>query len=510
MSESSPAGDVLGAGPLGLEAESLQRATRGALPPSAKVADSLFLADDVRRSLASLDPSAASHAALETIAGRFGTNPLLLRPSPVEQAGPTASKPVIVCGGREANAAAAEAARSFPGPGGIVVQRLAGARRGKRFYPLLSGRGSSFNPYAWNEYIEPSAGVARLVVGLASRLDDASGEDFARVVPLDAPGRRPETDADGVARYAQRRVDTLSLETALPETIYFADLVEEAHDLPLPLLTSESGTPHPVTGAPVRVLTLDPLLKRGDLVPALKDLAAALKEAFAGEVEMELTADVSPDGPCRIELNRCLPTAGLPDERQPDETVLEGDGAVLGRSRVAPMDLLVYVRPGVYGSLPPGRRYEVARLIGRITRAAAGRRMMLLGPGRWATTSPELGVPVSFAEIRPAAALVEIAAMHETLAPEVSRGAHIFNELVATGMLYLAIFPGKPHNHLDEAFFDRAPNVLAQLVPGAEDGQGAVRVIDVRRADASFFVRADAIRQRATAGFGRRTERFDE
>ena len=68
---------------------------------------------------------------------------------------------------------------------------------------------------------------------------------------------------------------------------------------------------------------------------------------------------------------------------------------------------------------------------------------MLIGPGRWGTTTPSLGVPVCFAEIDTVSVLCEIVAMREDLVPDVSLGTHFFNDLVEMDMLYLALFPGR-------------------------------------------------------------------
>jgi len=135
----------------------------------------------------------------------------------------------------------------------------------------------------------------------------------------------------------------------------------------------------------------------------------------------------------------------------------------------------------VYGQLRISDRYSVARLIGQLMhREVSGRpkNIMILGPGRWGTTTPSLGVPVSFAEINTVSILCEIVAMRDDLVPDVSLGTHFFNELVESDILYLALFPDREGNFLNEAFFDRSPNKLAELLPDAARRSDVVRVID--------------------------------
>jgi len=49
----------------------------------------------------------------------------------------------------------------------LLVMRVSGAMHGRYYYPQAAGVGFSFNPYVWNESIDPKAGVLRLVFGLA-------------------------------------------------------------------------------------------------------------------------------------------------------------------------------------------------------------------------------------------------------------------------------------------------------------------------------------------------------
>ena len=108
---------------------------------------------------------------------------------------------------------------------------------------------------------------------------------------------------------------------------------------------------------------------------------------------------------------------------------------------------------------------------------------MLLGPGRWGTTTPSLGVPVSFAEISSVSVLCEIVAMRDDLVPDVSLGTHFFNEMVEADILYLALFPGREGNFLNEDWLTRAPNSLAALLPDAADRANVLRVIDAADLD---------------------------
>ncbi len=359
--------------------------------------------------------------------------------------------------------------------------------RGPYACPDLSGIASSFNPYAWNEYIEPESGVARLAFGLASRFQDRSGDDFTRLVPLGAPNRRPESGPEDVARYSQRRVDVQNAETGRTETVYFADLP----DVRLPLLTSE----HRTEESAFPILTFERLLAGTRFVSTLRDILTTLRDRLGHDVVIEFSGDIQPDERCRFCLLSCQPFPELPDAgTAPGLRCFESTGAVIGTSRRVRLGRIVYVPAAVYSTLPTTDRYEIARLIGRINRATEPKRALLLGPGRWCTSSPELGIPADVSEIDRAAAIGEVVAMRKGLVPEVSRGSHLLNELVAMDILYLAIFPGIAHTAFDEALLDRLPNRLTDVVPGSGHWRDAVRVIDV---PGGVDVAADVRRQNA-------------
>jgi hypothetical protein len=162
---------------------------------------------------------------------------------------------------------------------------------------------------------------------------------------------------------------------------------------------------------------------------------------------------------------------------------------------------LIYVVPSVYGQLPLSDRYSIARLIGRLTRLENQPEgaLFLVGPGRWGTAEPTLGVPVAFAEISRVTALCEVIEMREGLVPDVSLGTHFFNDLVEMQILYLALVPGKEGNYVNASLIEQAPNQLSALIPEEAAWSNAVRVIDP--AGRVLRLHADALRQTAICYF---------
>jgi hypothetical protein len=380
----------------------------------------------------------------------------------------------------------------------LLVQRVSGVRYGGLFYPQVAGVGLSRNPYVWNSCIDPRAGVVRLVFGLGTRAVDRSDDDYTRIVALNAPDRRPEGDFDEVRQYSQRKVDVIDLEANQLASLGFTDVAQQSPQLPVHVFASAAGAlerraeENAMPGGAPTVLTFEQLLSRTPFVGDMRQLLALLQDAYDYPVDMEFTANFFDHDSYRINLVQCRPlqvvsdtaAVALPETIAPDDRVLEAHGAVIGQSRVNLVDRLIYVPPSVYGQLAIRDRYSVARLIGRLLHLPASTtpvpaHVMLVGPGRWGTTTPSLGVPVSFAEIDTVSVVCEIVAMRDDLVPDVSLGTHFFNDLVEMDILYLALFPGRKNNYWNRTFLEEMPNRLLQLLPNEAAWAQAVRVIDV-------------------------------
>jgi pyruvate, water dikinase len=378
----------------------------------------------------------------------------------------------------------------------LLVQRVSGIRYGSLFYPQVAGVGLSCNPYVWSKFIDPKAGVMRLVFGLGTRAVDRSDDDYTRIVALNAPERRPESDFDEVRQYSQRKVDVIDLEANQLVAHEFTEVAEHSPRLPVHIFASGGGAlarraeENATPGGSTPVLTFEYLLSQTPFVGDMRQMLQVLQDAYDYPVDLEFTANFFDRDHYKINLVQCrplqvvsaTPAVELPETIGADDRILEAHGAVIGQSRVNLIDRLVYVRPSVYGQLPIRDRYAVARLIGHLlhlTESPRPQHVMLIGPGRWGTTTPSLGVPVSFPEIDTASVLCEIVTMRDDLVPDVSLGTHFFNDLVEMDILYLALFPGRKDNFWNRAFFEQTPNRLGELLPGETQWAEAVRVIDV-------------------------------
>jgi hypothetical protein len=335
--------------------------------------------------------------------------------------------------------------------------------------------------------------VVRLVFGLGTRAVDRTDDDYTRVVALNLPERQPEAGFDDAVRYAQRKVDVLDLGANQLTSLDVSELVHRRPDLPLHLYVSSDDIT-PVEGrrgpGPV-LLTFKGLFAKTTFVQDLREMLQALEEAYQYPVDVEFAINVFHDGRYRLNLLQCRPfqvredgaSPTLPHELPEEHRIIETAGPVIGRSRVTPIDRVVYVAPSEYANLSNRDRFAVARLIGKITQIKDRRdrkSILLVGPGRWGTTTPTLGVPVSTAEINNAIAVCEIVAMQEGFVPDVSLGTHFFNDLVETDMIYFALFPKHADHFMNVSRLESSPNRLPDLLPGAEKLGHVVRVLEAK------------------------------
>lgn len=391
----------------------------------------------------------------------------------------------------------------------LLVMRVSGANYANHFYPQAAGVGFSFNPYKWSEYIDPAAGVLRLVFGLGTRAVDRSDDDYTRIVALNAPQRRPETNFGEVTQYAQRRVDYLDLTANQLVSGYFQEVLADNPTLPIHYFaTSDPEDSRPLAEQHL-VLTFDGLLTQTNFIPDMREMLATLEQAYEYPVDIEFTVNFFREDRYSINLVQCrpLPVAATRAQRLPtlhvssEQHILEAKGVVIGQSRMIPIARFIYVVPTQYSQLSDRDRYAVADVIGELNRNAPGGEegaTMLLGPGRWGTSTPSLGIPVSFNDIKHVAVLCEIVAMHENLTPDASLGTHFLNELIEGDILYLALFPGKEKNSLDTHFFEEAPNRLLSLAPQAEKWLPVIRVIessDLVNTNTTLMLAADSFQQ---------------
>ena len=399
-------------------------------------------------------------------------------------------------------------------PMGLLLQRVNGRYHGPLYLPDAAGVGVSRNVFAWDPGMDPKAGMLRLVLGLGTRAVDRIEDDHACVVALDQPHRRPFRDTGDAYRYSQHAVDLLDIMDNRLRSMPLRQLVQAAPDLPLRWVAeldreaTERSRARP-DGGPIWRLTFTPLLRETDFVPLMRQLLDELERAYAYPVDIEFTVHLAEDGTPSINLVQCRPlqTLGeaqqvqLPAQVPTDRLLFSTQGRFMGGNIDQPIDRVIHVDGRRYSALSIPQRFAVARLVGRLNREISERSdcpMLLIGPGRWGTSSPELGIPVRFADISRVAVLVEVAELGAGLIPDLSFGSHFFQDLVESRIAYVALFPQESGTVFHPEWLDALPEGSRLPLDAEEPADPAVedtlRLYDVR--ESGLRVSADVVEQR--------------
>lgn len=383
----------------------------------------------------------------------------------------------------------------------ILVQRVSGSMYGKFFFPQVAGVGLSFNPYVWNKSIDPNAGVLRLVVGLGTRAVNRIEDDFTRLVALNKPLLRVHATLDETQEYSQKKVDVLDLERNALVTGYFFEIESVPELLPyLDLVASRNFELEEQMRRFKRkknifswVLTFYNLLEKTQFAGDMMEMLKILEDAYQHPVDIEFTLNFFDNLNYNINLVQCrhfhinneIRNITAPKKIDSESIIIKTKGPIIGNSIATRFDRIIYVDPSYYAELSLRDRYSIARLIGKINQLEENleKKILLLGPGRWGTSSPSVGIPTSFAEINNVSVLCEIAEKTGAFIPDVSLGTHFFNNLVELDILYFVLYPEKEDYFLDRDYFQNASNCLPKLIPDSTEWVHVLKVIDLNEKD---------------------------
>ena len=351
----------------------------------------------------------------------------------------------------------------------IVLQEVVGSEHGQYFYPTLSGVARSINFYPVGEE-KPEDGVAKVALGLGAYIVDGGkslrfcpayphnilqlselrtvlreGQKEFFALDLSMLGQAPETDTE----YNIRHLPVAAADD--PETLRYAFSTLSLEDQRL----TPGGT-----GAGRRVVTFSNILEYDafPLARVISDLLRIGSRGMGRPVELEYAMDIR-EGKAYFYLLQIRPIVDVSEETEltPDDLsrpALISSTSVLGNGMVEDVHYILYVRSDRFDAL---RSRDIAAEIGNINEqlTARGESYVLVGPGRWGSSDPALGIPVKWSHISGAKAVVECGL--EDFRVDASEGTHFFQNLTSFGVGYFTIRPYQGDGTFDEARLNALP-----------------------------------------------------
>jgi hypothetical protein len=303
--------------------------------------------------------------------------------------------------------------------------------------------------------MEPEDGFAIAGLGLGHYV--VNGERAYRFSP-----KYPNLEMSSLqSQLRDSQVEFMALDMINSEVDFVADGSEanlhrlpiseaEAHDVLKHLASvydvdNERVEPGLSTPGP-RILNFANILKY-DYVPMAKALSLIMdvgKEALGSPVELEYAVDLdrADNGKPSFFILQIKPMMGTGGEYTFDMSNLEkGDMIIcaersMGNGMVDDITDLVYVDPSLFNKM---KTKEIALHIEQLNRklGAEDRKYILIGPGRWGTRDPFIGIPVNWSQISHAKVIVETSL--EEFPLDASLGSHFFHNVTSMNVGYFSI-----------------------------------------------------------------------
>jgi len=340
---------------------------------------------------------------------------------------------------------------------GIVMQPVCGKKYGNRFYPSLSGVARSINFYP----IEPEKskdGIANIAFGLGKYIVD--GGSSLRFSP----------------KFPKKVLQTYTPDTTLKETqkyFYALDLkddhfeanVDESNNLlklKINIAEEDKSIKHVASTYDFqnnvirdgvqhdgkKLITYANILKHNTFPLAeIVDEVLKIGEREMGKpVEIEFAVELNNEAgaPRVFNLLQIRPIVdneelGQVDveDVQEDKTIIACNKA-LGNGIIKDLFDLVYVKPDTFNA---ARSRDIAEKIDAVNArfVEEAKNYILVGPGRWGSTDPWLGIPVKWPQISAARVIVESGLEDYRIDP--SQGTHFFQNLTSFQVGYFTINP---------------------------------------------------------------------
>jgi CheY-like chemotaxis protein len=359
---------------------------------------------------------------------------------------------------------------------GIIIQEVCGTTYGNRFYPTMSGVARSINFYP----IEPEKaeeGIAVIAYGLGKFLmEGGTGLRFSpkypkKILQLSAP--------ETVIRNTQKDFYAIDLDPAsfVPSVddgmnLFKIKFTEAEKDASFRFAASTFDMENQMLrdgtmGNGKRVVTFSQVLnfKKIPLAEILCELLQIGEKEMSNPIEIEFAVnmDTPEDFPAVFNILQIRPIVlneqsirfNLDHVKQ-EETIVYSESA-LGNGSFLGLRDIVYVDPLKFNSL---ESKQIAARIEEINTefVRENQNYILIGPGRWGSTDPALGIPTKWDQLSAARVIIEAGQENYRIDP--SQGTHFFQNITSFGVGYFTINPYIGEGSYDLDFLGGLPSIF--------------------------------------------------
>ncbi len=359
----------------------------------------------------------------------------------------------------------------------VIIQEVVGEDHAGYYYPSFSGVGRSLNYYPINDE-QAEEGVAEVAVGLGKYIVD--GGKALRFSPAHPNNIVQTSTLDLALRDTQTNLYALPSKPENDVKFQVNDSFN-IHQLPVNEAAKSGSMRYLISTFDVN----DRILRDTDALPGRKVVTFAnvlnhgvfpLSNIISfmlqtGEyemgrpVEIEFAGIINPRATSSEEKGKVywLQIRPIVDKREmlddemtdlPDSDLILRSDTALGHGLMDNVSTVVYVRPENFDRM---RNPELAREIEEINRAMVerGEPYILIGPGRWGSSDPSLGIPVKWPQIAGARLIVECGLPGYRVEP--SQGTHFFQNLTSFGVGYFTVDPSAGQGLCDIDYLNSLP-----------------------------------------------------
>ncbi len=348
---------------------------------------------------------------------------------------------------------------------GIIIQEVCGNSYENRFYPTLSGVARSINYYPI--YPEKSGeGIANLAYGLGRLI--MGGGISLRFSPKYPKKILQLSSPEMAIKNTQRYFYALDLDPgkfvpSIDDKINLLKVkIKDATDInslkyAASIYDAENGMVREGINYPGnKIITFSPILvhKIFPLAEIIDSLLEIGQKEINNPVEIEFAVNLdTPEGKPKVfNFLQIRPIVAHHREISFEienvdtrDTIIYSEKA-MGNGRFENISNMVYVKPGSFNS---SHSKLIAKEIEKLNLKLINEKKnyVLIGPGRWGSSDPWLGIPVKWAQISGARIIIESGLKDYMVDP--SQGSHFFHNLTTFGVGYMALSP-----HLNDGYYD--------------------------------------------------------